>query len=80
MMDDVLVSEELAYGCTGIMTAIAANGLAVSDFSFPHIVQLFLSLFTDSLAHLLSPLSHSLLPLSCSVLSLSLTRSKPQFW
>ena len=30
MMDEVVITEELAYGCTGIMTAIAANGLAVS--------------------------------------------------
>ena len=30
MMDSCLVGEEIAYGCTGIMTAIVSNGLAVS--------------------------------------------------
>ena len=29
-MDEVIVGEELAYGCTGISTAIAASALAVS--------------------------------------------------
>ena len=29
ILDEVIISEELAYGCTGIMTAAAANGLAV---------------------------------------------------
>lgn len=27
-LDGVIISEELAYGCTGMMTAIEANGLA----------------------------------------------------
>lgn len=30
MLDEVIVGEELAYGCTGISTAVAANMLAVS--------------------------------------------------
>ena len=30
LVDDVIISIEIAYGCTGIGTAIAANGLAVS--------------------------------------------------
>lgn len=28
VLDDCIIGEELAYGCTGIMTAIVANGLA----------------------------------------------------
>ncbi len=31
ILDDCIVAEEIAYGCTGIMTAISANGLAVSE-------------------------------------------------
>ncbi len=30
ILDDCIIAEELAYGCTGIMTAMSANGLAVS--------------------------------------------------
>ena len=30
VLDECIVGEELAYGCTGIMTALTANGLAVS--------------------------------------------------
>jgi len=29
-LDGVIISEELAYGCTGIMTAMEANGLAIA--------------------------------------------------
>merc|ERR1740138_1569285 len=29
-LDGVIISEELAYGCTGIMTAMEANGLAAA--------------------------------------------------
>jgi acyl-CoA dehydrogenase len=29
VFDGSLITEELAYGCTGIQTAIEANGLAV---------------------------------------------------
>lgn len=30
MLDEVIVGEEVAYGCTGISTALATNMLAVS--------------------------------------------------
>lgn len=30
LLDSCIISEELAYGCTGIQTAIEANNLAVS--------------------------------------------------
>ena len=30
ILDECIISEELAFGCTGITTAVAANGLAVS--------------------------------------------------
>ena len=30
VLDECIIGEELAYGCTGITTAVAANGLAVS--------------------------------------------------
>ena len=30
LLDECIVTEEISYGCTGIGTAIAANGLAVS--------------------------------------------------
>jgi len=33
-VEDCIVSEELAYGCTGVMTAIMANNLAVSKHCF----------------------------------------------
>ena len=36
MMDEVVVAEEVAYGCTGISTAIAANMLAVSSHTMHH--------------------------------------------
>lgn len=29
IMDEVIIGEELAYGCSGISTALAANSLAV---------------------------------------------------
>lgn len=32
VFDGCLVAEELAYGCTGIMTALEASGLGVSSF------------------------------------------------
>lgn len=32
VFDGCLVAEELAYGCTGIMTALEASGLGVSVF------------------------------------------------
>ena len=34
MLDETLVGEELAYGCTGISTAIGTNMLAVSDILY----------------------------------------------
>ena len=34
MLDEVIVGEELAYGCTGISTAVATNMLAVSYPSY----------------------------------------------
>lgn len=30
VIDGCLIAEELAYGCTGIMTALEASGLGVS--------------------------------------------------
>lgn len=33
VFEGCLMGEELAYGCTGIATAIEANGLGVSLFS-----------------------------------------------
>lgn len=33
VLDGCVVTEELAYGCTGIQTAIEANSLAVSLIS-----------------------------------------------
>ena len=30
ILDECIIAEELAYACTGIMTALVANGLAVS--------------------------------------------------
>ena len=32
-LDECIITEELAFGCTGIMTAMVANGLAVSIYS-----------------------------------------------
>lgn len=32
VFDGCLIAEELAYGCTGIMTALEASGLGVSFF------------------------------------------------
>lgn len=32
--DSCLITEELAYGCTGVQTAIEANSLGVSCFFF----------------------------------------------
>ena len=43
VLDECILSEELAYACTGIMTAIAANGLAVSGVIM---VPAFKSLFS----------------------------------
>ena len=34
VLDCAVISEELAYGCTGIQTAAEANGLAVRSFEF----------------------------------------------
>lgn len=34
VFDGCTVAEELAYGCTGIMTAMEGSGLGVSWFSF----------------------------------------------
>lgn len=31
VFEDCLVAEELAYGCTGVKTAMEASGLGVSD-------------------------------------------------
>ena len=31
VLDECIIGEELAYGCTGILTAIVANALAVSN-------------------------------------------------
>ena len=36
ILDECIIGEELAYGCTGITTAIAANGLAVRGSSASH--------------------------------------------
>ena len=36
ILDGCVVTEELAYGCTGIQTAIEANSLAVSQQCFVH--------------------------------------------
>lgn len=33
ILDGCVVTEELAYGCTGIQTAIEANSLAVSQMN-----------------------------------------------
>ncbi|XP_064396402.1 medium-chain specific acyl-CoA dehydrogenase, mitochondrial-like [Halichondria panicea] len=33
ILDDCIIAEELAYGCTGIMTAMSANGLACAPVS-----------------------------------------------
>ena len=33
LLDEIIITEELAYGCTGISTAITANGLAVRGCS-----------------------------------------------
>ena len=30
LMDEIIITEEISYGCTGIGTAVVANGLAVS--------------------------------------------------
>lgn len=35
VFDGCMVAEELAYGCTGIMTAMEASGLGVSGFRAP---------------------------------------------
>ena len=34
LLEDVLISIELGYGCTGIGTMIGANGLAVRSLSY----------------------------------------------
>ena len=34
LIDDCIIGIEIAYGCTGIGTAIAANGLAVSSLLY----------------------------------------------
>jgi acyl-CoA dehydrogenase len=34
VFDGCLIAEELAYGCTGIMTALEASGLGVSTYHF----------------------------------------------
>ena len=31
ILDECIIAEEIAFGCSGIFTAIYANGLAVSD-------------------------------------------------
>ena len=33
LLDECIITEEISYGCTGIGTAIAANGLAVSMYA-----------------------------------------------
>ena len=30
ILDECIITEEIAFGCTGIYTALSANGLAVS--------------------------------------------------
>lgn len=34
LVDDTIISIEIAYGCTGIGTMIGANGLAVSCYIY----------------------------------------------
>lgn len=34
VFDGCLIAEELAYGCTGIMTALEASGLGVRSLQF----------------------------------------------
>ncbi len=31
VLDECIIAEEIAFGCTGIFTAMSANGLAVSE-------------------------------------------------
>ena len=37
LVDECIIGEELAYGCTGILTAIAANSLAVRYYATVYI-------------------------------------------
>lgn len=46
IFDSCLITEELAYGCTGVQTAIEANSLGVSLYS---LVRLVLSITTRPL-------------------------------
>ena len=81
ILDECIISEELAFGCTGITTAVAANGLAVSlscssenksysNYSLsPYLFFFSLSLFLSlslSFSLSLSPPLPSLLPLAIS--------------
>ena len=38
LLDEVIVAEETAYGCTGITTALATNMLAVSPHFTNHVL------------------------------------------
>lgn len=44
VFEGCLIAEELAYGCTGIMTAMEASGLGVSNH-FLNFVDLYLKFF-----------------------------------
>lgn len=46
VLDCAIVTEELAYGCTGIQTAAEANGLAVCVSSFVASERAYVAIFS----------------------------------
>lgn len=71
VMDEVIIGEELSYGCTGISTALAANSLAVRSSPVAHLLSCVLGLILVLTAMCVGggggrPANCSLLLLNCN--------------
>lgn len=53
VLDCAIVSEELAFGCTGIQTAMEANGLAVRVFFQYGLFDLYNKFFPNAIERVL---------------------------
>jgi alkylation response protein AidB-like acyl-CoA dehydrogenase len=52
VFEGCMMTEELAYGCTGILVAIEANGLGVSYYLITNMTVLFIDLLLVSASYI----------------------------